>query len=85
MENRGNKKRFEGIVISDKRDKTVTVRVERLVKHKVYKKYIRRRTKFTAHDEANRCGVGDKVTIIESRPLSRTKRWRVTDIIEKAV
>ncbi|MDY6823578.1 MAG: 30S ribosomal protein S17 [Thermodesulfobacteriota bacterium] len=85
MENRGNKKRLEGIVISDKRDKTVTVRVERLIKHKVYKKYIRRRTKFTAHDEENKCGVGDRVLITESRPLSRLKRWRVMDIVEKAV
>lgn len=76
---------MEGIVISDKRDKTVTVRVERLIKHKVYKKYIRRRTKFTAHDEENKCGVGDRVLITESRPLSRLKRWRVMDIVEKAV
>ena len=76
---------MEGIVISDKREKTVTVRVERLIKHKVYKKYIRRRTKFTAHDEENKCGMGDRVVIIESRPLSRLKRWRVMDIVQKAV
>jgi len=74
-----------GTVVSDKMDKSVTVRVERLVKHKLYKKYIRRRTKFAAHDENNSCGVGDKVLMTESKPISRTKRWRISRIVEKAV
>ena len=74
-----------GTVVSDKMDKSVTVRVERLIKHKLYKKYIRRRTKFAAHDENNSCGVGDKVLMTESKPISRTKRWRISRIVEKAV
>ena len=74
-----------GTVVSDKMDKTVVVMVERLVKHRLYHKYIRRRSKFSAHDEANDCQVGDKVIITESRPLSRTKRWRVSRIVEKAL
>ena len=74
-----------GTVVSDKMDKTVVVVVERLVKHRLYHKYIRRRAKFAAHDEANSCQVGDKVMITESRPLSKMKRWRVSKIIEKAV
>ncbi len=74
-----------GTVVSDKMDKTVIVIVERLVKHRLYKKYIRRRSKFAAHDENNTSKVGDKVMIIQSRPLSKTKRWRVSKIVEKAV
>lgn len=74
-----------GSVVSDKMDKTVVVMVERLVKHRMYKKYVRRRAKYAAHDEGNACQVGDKVAIIESRPLSRTKRWRVSRIVEKAI
>ncbi len=74
-----------GTVVSDKMEKSVTVQVERLVKHKLYKKYIRRRTKFAAHDENNVCGIGDKVVITESKPISRTKRWRISRIVEKAV
>ncbi len=74
-----------GIVVSDKMDKTVVVLVERLVKHRLYKKFIRRRAKYAAHDNNNECSIGDKVMITESRPLSRTKRWRVSRIIEKAV
>jgi small subunit ribosomal protein S17 len=66
-------------------NKTVVVQVERLVKHQVYHKFIRRRTKFAAHDAENSCRIGDKVIITESRPLSRTKRWRVSKIVEKAV
>ena len=85
MKERGSKKRLEGMVVSAKMDKTVVVMVERLVKHKVYKKYIKRRAKFAAHDENNSCQAGDKVEIIESRPLSRSKRWRVTNIVQKAV
>ncbi len=74
-----------GTVASNKMDKTVVVIVERLVKSKLYHKYIRRRAKFAAHDEGNACQIGDKVMITESRPLSRAKRWRVNKIIEKAV
>ncbi len=86
MEKKINKKRqLIGSVISGKMDKTVIVLVERLVKHQLYKKYIRRSTRFAAHDESNSCKPGDKVLITESRPLSRTKRWRVSQIVEKAV
>jgi small subunit ribosomal protein S17 len=85
MKTQGNKKQVVGTVVSDKMDKTVVVMVERLVKHRLYHKYIRRRAKFSAHDEANSCKVGDKVMISESRPLSKTKKWRVSKIIEKAV
>ena len=74
-----------GTIVSDKMDKTVVVLVERLVKHPLYHKYIRRRAKFSAHDEGNACNIGDKVKITESRPLSRTKRWRVSEIVEKAL
>lgn len=74
-----------GTVVSDKMDKTVVVRIERLVKHKFYHKYVRRRTNFAAHDEENSCKTGDKVMITESRPLSKTKKWRISKIVEKAV
>lgn len=74
-----------GTVTSDKMDKTVVVLVERIVKHKLYKKFVKRHAKFAAHDEANECKIGDKVMIIESRPLSKTKRYRVSKIVEKAV
>lgn len=79
------KRQLVGTVLSDKMDKTVTVQVKRLVRHPVYKKFVRRRAKFAAHDPQNECGIGDRVIITESRPLSRTKRWRVSSIIEKAV
>ncbi len=82
---RGNRKTRVGIVISDKMDKTVVVKVDHLVKHPVYKKYIKRRITFKAHDEQNTCTVGDKVLIVETRPLSRDKRWRVREILEKNV
>jgi small subunit ribosomal protein S17 len=85
MTNRGIKRQLVGTVVSDKMDKTAVVQVERLVKHPLYKKYIRRRNKFAAHDNDNRCNIGDKVLITESRPISKLKRWRITDIIEKAV
>jgi len=85
MENRGNKRQVVGAVVSDKMDKSIIVLTERLVKHSLYKKYIKRRAKFTAHDEKNECKVGDTVMITESRPLSKNKRWRLTKIIEKAV
>lgn len=85
MKEIGNKRQLTGIVVSDKMDKTIVVQVERLVKHRLYHKYIRRRSKFAAHDAANQCRIGDKVIITEARPLSRTKRWRVSRIVEKAI
>jgi small subunit ribosomal protein S17 len=80
---RGNAKSLTGVVVSDKMDKTVTVLVERLVKHPVYLKYVRRRKKFAAHDEKNECRTGDTVLIIQSRPLSANKRWRVSKVLER--
>ena len=74
----------EGIVVSDKMDKTVVVSVEDHVKHALYGKVMRRTSKLKAHDEPNECGVGDRVLIMETRPLSATKRWRVVEILEKA-
>ena len=74
-----------GTVVSDKNDKTIVVRVETLVKHPLLKKFVRRHKKFTAHDPNNECGMGDKVKIIEYRPLSRNKRWHLVSIVEKAV
>ena len=85
MEKKIQKRQMVGTVVSDKMDKTVVVLVERLVKHQLYKKYIRRRAKFAAHDENNMSRIGDKVLITLSKPLSKTKRWRVSQIIEKAV
>jgi small subunit ribosomal protein S17 len=73
-----------GTVVSDKMTKTVTVQVERLVLHQTFKKYYKRRNKFKAHDEKEQCGVGDVVEIIETRPMSKTKRWAVRKIIQKA-
>jgi len=81
---RGRRKTREGIVVSDKMDKTVVVAVEDRVKHPLYGKVIRRTSKYKAHDEHNACGVGDRVLLMETRPLSATKRWRVVRIIEKA-
>ena len=80
----GRRKQFIGTVVSDKMDKTVVVMVETLVKHPLYEKYVRRRKKYMAHDENNECRIGDKVLIEETRPLSRRKRWRVRQILEKA-
>jgi small subunit ribosomal protein S17 len=85
MKKQGMRRHLVGTVVSNKMDKTVVVMVERLVKSKLYQKYIRRRAKFAAHDESNVCQIGDKVMITESRPLSRTKRWRVNKVVEKAV
>ncbi len=85
MKQRGMKRQMVGTVTSNKADKTVTVLVERLVKHRLYLKYVRRRSKFAAHDDLNDCRIGDKVLISETRPLSKTKRWRVVKIVEKAV
>lgn len=85
MKKRGMKRQLIGTVVSDKMDKTVVVQAERLVKHRLYDKYIRRRAKFSTHDAENSCRIGDKVLITESRPLSKTKRWQVSQILEKAV
>ena len=86
MENKkSNKKELIGLIVSDKMDKSVVVRVERFVQHKVYKKYIKRYKKYHAHDEQNECRIGDEVKIIETRPLSKLKRFRVTEIVKKAV
>jgi len=81
---RGYRKIREGLVVGDKMDKTVVVEVEDRVKHPKYGKVIRRTTKYTAHDDGNACGIGDRVRLMETRPLSATKRWRVTEILEKA-
>ena len=78
------RKSFVGLVESNKMDKTITVKVSRLVKHKVYGKYIKRTTKFKAHDAENACNIGDKVKISATRALSKTKRWRLVEIIERA-
>ena len=83
-EQRGKRKRRIGVVVSDKMDKTVVVVVERLVRHPLYKKVLRKRKKYYAHDENNECKIGDVVEIMETRPLSKLKRWRVVRIIEKA-
>jgi len=83
MTSRGLKKKLVGKVISDRMDKTAVVLVERLTKHGVYEKYLRRRSKYMAHDPENKCGIGDTVRIIESRPVSKRKRWQVVEIIEK--
>ncbi len=81
---RGFRKTREGLVVSDKMDKTVVVAVEDRVQHALYKKTLRRTSKLKAHDEANACGVGDRVLLMETRPLSATKRWRVVEVLEKA-
>lgn len=73
-----------GLVVSNKMDKTIVVAIDTKVKHPLYKKYIKRTTKFVAHDENNECGIGDKVLIQETRPLSKNKHWRLVEIIEKA-
>ena len=81
---RAQRKVREGLVVSDKMDKTVVVEVEDRVKHPLYGKVMRRTSKLKAHDEQNACGVGDRVLIMETRPLSATKRWRIVEILEKA-
>jgi small subunit ribosomal protein S17 len=80
----GQRKVRQGVVVSDKMDKTVVVLVERLVQHTKYKKYLRQRKKYKAHDPENRCKVGDFVAIVETRPLSREKCWLVRDILKQA-
>jgi small subunit ribosomal protein S17 len=84
MSERSNKRTIKAVVVSNKMDKTIVVRSQRLVKHSVFHKYVRNYVKFKAHDEKNECNVGDKVLIIESRPLSREKRWRMVEVLEKA-
>ncbi len=83
-EERSRRKVREGLVVSDKMDKTVVVSVEDRVKHALYGKVMRRTSKLKAHDDANEAGIGDRVLIMETRPLSATKRWRVVEIVEKA-
>ena len=84
MGERSNKRMIQAVVVSNKMDKTIVVRAQRLIKHSVFQKYVRNYVKFKAHDEKNICNVGDKVLIIESRPLSREKRWRMVEVLEKA-
>jgi small subunit ribosomal protein S17 len=81
----GARKSRQGVVISDKMDKTVVVLVEQFVQHPVYKKFIRKRKKYKAHDPENRCRIGDQVSIVETRPLSREKRWRVQSVVKSTV
>ena len=78
------KRTLTGKVISDKMDKTITVKVERQVKHPLYGKFIKRSTKVHAHDEENACKMGDTVTVVESRPLSKSKSWQLVEVVEKA-
>ena len=85
MKDRGLRKRRTGTVISNEMDKTVVVSIERTVQYPMYKKYVRRRGKCVAHDAQNMCRKGDKVMIIETRPLSKTKRWQVSEVLEKAL
>ena len=80
-----NGRTLVGTVVSDKNDKTIVVRVETLIQHPELKKYVRRRKKYTAHDPLNECGIGDKVKIVEYRPMSRNKRWHLVSVLEKAV
>ena len=84
MSDRNMRKTTVGRVVSDKMDKTVVVAIEDNVKHPLYKKIIKNTVKFKAHDENNECGIGDRVLVMETRPLSKDKRWRVVEIIEKA-
>ena len=81
---RNPRKTIIGTVVSDKMDKTIVVAVETFVDHPIYKKRVRKTTKFKAHDENNECGIGDRVKLMETRPLSKDKRWRLVQIVEKA-
>jgi len=81
MSERGNRKTQIGVVVSDKMDKTVVVKVDRIIKHPVYNKFIKRSARYKAHDEQNQCKTGDQVVIVESRPLSKEKCWKVRQII----
>jgi len=84
MESRNLRKEKVGQVLSNMMEKTITVAVERKVKHPIYGKFVTKTTKFSAHDEKNECGIGDTVKIMETRPLSKNKRWRLVEVIEKA-
>ena len=84
MESRNLRKERVGLVVSSKMDKTITVAIERKVKHPMYGKFMGKTSKFSAHDENNECGAGDTVKIMETRPLSKNKRWRLVEVIEKA-
>ena len=84
METRGYRKTRIGVVVSDKMDKTVVVAIKTKVRHPLYGKMVNRTRKFKAHDEQNECGIGDTVKIMETRPLSKDKRWRLVEIVEKA-
>lgn len=84
MSERNLRKSRIGKVVSDKMDKTIVVSIEDSVKHPLYKKIVKRTVKFKAHDENNECGVGDRVVIMETRPISKDKRWRLVKILEKA-
>ena len=84
MQTRNLRKERIGVVTSDKMEKTITVAVERREKHPIYGKFVKKTTKFSAHDEKNDCGIGDTVRIMETRPLSKNKRWRLVEIIERA-
>ena len=84
VEERGRRKIRVGKVVSDKMEKTVVVVIERLVKHPVYKRYVRRRTRYKVHDEKNECKEGDTIRFMETRPLSKEKRWRFVEFVERA-
>jgi small subunit ribosomal protein S17 len=84
MSDRNLRKTRIGVVTSNRMEKTVTVSVERKVKHPIYGKFVKKTTKFHAHDEKNECTIGDTVRIMETRPLSKTKRWRLVEVVEKA-
>jgi len=84
MAERGLRRKMVGTVVGNSNDKTALVMVERLTKHRTYKKYLRRRAKYMAHDANNDCQLGDRVRIVESRPISKNKRWRVTEIITRS-
>ncbi|MBF0449576.1 MAG: 30S ribosomal protein S17 [Candidatus Magnetomorum sp.] len=79
------KRKLVGLVVSNKMEKTIVVQVDRLVKHPLYKKFLKRKSKFFVHDHENACKIGDTVTIMECRPLSKHKRWRMVEILKKAV
>ena len=84
MEQRALRKTRVGVVVSNKMQKTITVAIERRVSHPIYKKYFRKTTKLMAHDEKNECHIGDRVKIMETRPLSSRKKWRLVEVVEKA-
>lgn len=84
MEERNLRKTRTGLVTSNKMDKTITVSVERRLQHPIYGKYVKKSKKFVAHDEANDCNIGDRVRIMETRPLSKRKRWRLVEVLERA-